>query len=526
MRSLNQDKKGNDALSERLVRRTVVYDAKYTPDASVISCPMTEIDVILSGSGVHRFFGQSVPCGEGDVYIVQENVPHGFFAAEEGGGLTVSRIRLYVQDWLEGDPALPENPSYCFGVFPEGTTISYAMLPQEARDELALLTRRIFSEAEGRQPEWKRAVQAHLSLLFITVSRYVQSAVRASTAAPQKERGIMMSVLRAVDEHFSENDLTLERIAAAHYMSTSVLSRLFGQYMGQPFSEFIRNYRLDQACRLLRETDDSVHQIITRCGIKDVPSFYRSFGKYAGMTPNQYRKLHSAAGKTPISVGPYAAIAGAVQAGRAKDVSVLITDALEKNCPAYEILNEGLVAGMTEIGAKFSRNEVFVPEVLMASRAMNVGMQILKPTLQAHGAQPFACAVIATVKGDMHDIGKNMVRMMLEGKGIFCVDLGVDVEPSRVVEAVREHSADLVCLSSLLTTTMFGLKDTIDALTAAGLRDSVRVMVGGAPITQEFADAIGADAYTKDAAEAAETAVELVNAYRAAREPESKTSKD
>ena len=195
-----------------------------------------------------------------------------------------------------------------------------------------------------------------------------------------------------------------------------------------------------------------------------------------------------------------------VQSGRAKEVVALITEALDAGVAPDAILNEGLVAGMNIIGEKFRNNEVFVPEVLVAARAMNKGMQILKPALNQEGIQPIGKAVICTVKGDMHDIGKNLVKMMIEGQGIECIDLGVDVEPARIVEAVRESGAQLVCLSALLTTTMYGQKDVIDALKQAGLRDKVKVMVGGAPVTQAFADEIGADCYTLDAASAAQAA--------------------
>lgn len=195
-----------------------------------------------------------------------------------------------------------------------------------------------------------------------------------------------------------------------------------------------------------------------------------------------------------------------VQSGRAKEVVALITEALNEGIAPDVILNDGLVHGMNTIGEKFKRNEVFVPEILVAARAMNKGMQTLKPALTKEGIQPLGKAVICTVKGDMHDIGKNLVKMMIEGQGIECIDLGVDVEPSRVIEAVRESGAQLVCLSALLTTTMEGQKDVIDALKDAGLRDKVKVMVGGAPVTQAFADAIGADCYTLDAASAAQAA--------------------
>lgn len=195
-----------------------------------------------------------------------------------------------------------------------------------------------------------------------------------------------------------------------------------------------------------------------------------------------------------------------VQKGRAKDVVALINQALEEGIAPKIVLNDGLMAGMNVIGEKFKNNEVFVPEVLVAARAMNKGVQTLKPALTAQGVEPIGKAVICTVKGDMHDIGKNLVKMMIEGQGIECIDLGVDVGPEQVVEAVRESGAQLVCLSALLTTTMYAQKDIIDALKEAGLRDQVKVMVGGAPVTQAFADEIGADCYTLDAASAAEAA--------------------
>lgn len=199
-------------------------------------------------------------------------------------------------------------------------------------------------------------------------------------------------------------------------------------------------------------------------------------------------------------------IAEKVIGGRAKEVVALIEQALAEGEDPEDILTKGLMAGMNVIGEKFKLNEVFVPEVLVAARAMNKGMAVLKPALAKAGAEPLGKAVICTVKGDMHDIGKNLVKMMIEGRGIECIDLGTDVDAERVVEAVKESGAQIVCLSALLTTTMNAQKDVIDALIAAGIRDSVRVMVGGAPVTQAFADEIGADYYTLDAASAAEVA--------------------
>jgi len=165
---------------------------------------------------------------------------------------------------------------------------------------------------------------------------------------------------------------------------------------------------------------------------------------------------------------------------------------------------------MNTLGNKFQTNEVFVSEVLGAANAMNTCMEILKPYLSASVLSTPGRAVICTVKGDIHNIGKNLVRLMLEAEGIECIDLGVDVPPAAVVDAVREHHVNLVCISALLTTTMMVQKEIIDALKAAGLRDRVKVMVGGAPITQEFADSIGADCYTPDAITAAREARRLL----------------
>ena len=159
-----------------------------------------------------------------------------------------------------------------------------------------------------------------------------------------------------------------------------------------------------------------------------------------------------------------------VQKGRAKKVKELVCQALDNGVTAKEILNDGLIAGMMAIGEKFKKNEVYVPEVLSAARAMNMGVNILKPYLAGEGVEPVGKAVICTVKGDLHDIGKNLVKMMLEGVGIECIDLGTDVSKEQVVEAVKTSGAKIVALSSLLTTTMEYHKDIIDALTDAGLR--------------------------------------------------------
>ena len=199
-----------------------------------------------------------------------------------------------------------------------------------------------------------------------------------------------------------------------------------------------------------------------------------------------------------------------LQRGRSKEVAALVEQAVAEGLSAETILTDALIGGMSIVGERFKKNEVFVPEVLVAARAMTAGLNILKPLMAQEGVKPLGKAIICTVQGDMHDIGKNLVKMMLEGQGIECIDLGVDVAPQTIVEAVKESGAKLICLSALLTTTMEGQRDVIEALKAAGIRDSVKVMVGGAPVSQQFADEIGADCYTLDAASAASKAKELL----------------
>lgn len=201
----------------------------------------------------------------------------------------------------------------------------------------------------------------------------------------------------------------------------------------------------------------------------------------------------------------------AVQAGKKKDVATLTQQAIDEGVPAGQILDEGLIAAMTIVGDKFSRNEVFVPEMLVAARAMTAGTDVLKPYLVEGGGEPLGYAVIGTVKGDMHDIGKNLVRMMIEGKGVEIVDLGVDVEPDGFVNYLKEHpEVQLLCLSALLTTTLPMITESVEAIKAAGLRDQVKILIGGAPVTQAFADELGVDGYADDAGAAATAAAALL----------------
>lgn len=202
------------------------------------------------------------------------------------------------------------------------------------------------------------------------------------------------------------------------------------------------------------------------------------------------------------------ALADAVIRGDQASAVEITKAALNENMAPGEILNNGLVAGMNVIGARFKANEVYIPEVLIAARAMKMAMEHLEPKLVAAGVQPIGKAIVGTVKGDLHDIGKNLVIMMLKGAGFSVTDAGVDVSPEKFVEETKKSGAKVVGLSALLTTTMPAMEQTIKAIKASGM--AVKVMIGGAPVTQAYADKIGADGYAADAASAVDLAKSLV----------------
>ncbi len=203
-------------------------------------------------------------------------------------------------------------------------------------------------------------------------------------------------------------------------------------------------------------------------------------------------------------------ISEALLVGNAAKVKELVEKALSEGSSPRDIIQQGLIPGMNVVGAKFKNNEYYVPEVLIAARAMHAGLDIVKPLLADSGMEPTGRVAIGTVKGDLHDIGKNLVAMMLEGAGFEINDLGIDVTADKFVEAAKDGSAEVIAMSALLTTTMPSMVDTIKALEAAGLRDKVKVMIGGAPVTQNYADEIGADGYSPDAASAVDKAKELL----------------
>ncbi len=187
-----------------------------------------------------------------------------------------------------------------------------------------------------------------------------------------------------------------------------------------------------------------------------------------------------------------------VKTGNAKETTSRVQSLLDEGTEPEKIMSDALIPAMDEVGDLFQKGEYFVPEMLVAARAMQQGLEILKPKLVDSGIEPVGKIVVGTVKGDLHDIGKNLVVMALEGAGFEVIDLGTDVSPDKFVEAIKEHKPQVIALSALLTTTMIAMKDTIEAIKAAGLKNQVKIMIGGAPVRQEFADEIGADYYGPD----------------------------
>jgi len=200
----------------------------------------------------------------------------------------------------------------------------------------------------------------------------------------------------------------------------------------------------------------------------------------------------------------------ALKKGDRAGVAELVKKALDSGIEVRKIMDEALISGMEDIGARFKKNEVFIPEVLISAKAMHSGMAVLEPHFVSCGIKPIGKVVIGTVKGDLHDIGKNIVSMMMKGVCFDVEDQGIDVSPAKFVDAVRRSGADILALSSLLTTSMPSMRETIKALKDANLRDKVKVIVGGAPVTQDFADSIEADGFARDAASAVDKAKELL----------------
>ena len=496
---------------------TTVCKQEYRPEFSfsdMYSHDIPEISMVISGSGVHQILNQSIPCSAGDIYIINSDVPHGYFTLE-GTEMTVRHLMFDPKDWFENDFAVYDHPRYCYGVFSENTITAYAMVSSKTREMIRLHLDAIAGEAAEKGHEWQEAIRAHLSLILISVGRYVNGAVKNILPAKSKEWGVVSTAMRMVTMNFDDCKLTLGSIADSLFISKSHLSRLFKQLTGEAFSDYLRNVRLQHACSLLKETEMTIEEIVAHCGLKDIPTFYRSFHNVMKMTPNQYRSQQCKSLSSFKDTGAvnelFMEISEYVQKGKANNVRDLVQHALDMGYEAELILNKGLLHGIYKIGEKFKNNEVYVPEVLVAARAMNNGTQILKHYISSNPNQSIGRVCIGTVQGDLHDIGKNLVKIMMESKGIEVIDLGTDVSPERFVEAAVHYQCSIICCSALLSTTMHVMEEVVNAAKAAGIRDRIKIMIGGAPTSEDFCHAIHADCYTEDAATAADMAVQLLH---------------
>ncbi len=475
---------------------------------------VVEIAMIVSGNGIHRVLNQPIPCKTGDLYITSANIPHGFFNSDNQNPLLIKKIFFDPKDWFSPKISTPGEPRYCYGIFNDNTILAYAMLNAETYTETELLFSNILLETVQQKNEWKDAVGAYLTQLFIKISRYINGAIKNIPTAPSKEWNIVLSTLRIIMSAFDDPGLTLETIAGSLYISKSHLSRLFQKLIGESFSDYLRRIRMDQACQLLRETKLNMEEIVTRCGLRDMQSFYHNFHALMHVTPHQYRLSQNPGSITKSleaeeqTAALLHEISDNLQCGKAMKVKELILKALNRGIEPQKILTEGLLHGMSIIGEQFKNNEVFVPEVLVASRTMNLGTQTLSPYLAEKDCRVKGRVCLGTVEGDLHDIGKNLVRLMMESKGLEVIDIGVDVSPETFVQTMIEKNCDVLACSALLTTTMGVMEDIVKECEKAGIRHRIKILIGGAPITEEFCQKIGADRYTADANSAAEAAIE------------------
>ena len=517
---------------DNLLNEENIFSTFYTvsdkiPD-NISSCNLHsykyfEVGIVTDGSGVCCVDNKLIPCNVNDIYVVSPDVPHRYFLTDTNEPLVVRKLIFSLDNWFRGDAAIIGNKHYCYGIFEDGEIFSYAMLNSNMREKIDTIWDALDCELIDKEREWKSVVRTYLIQLFTFLGRYINSSVKN---APQKSKewDAVCSAIRIIESEFNNNDISLEQIAKRVLVSSSQLSRNFKQYTGHLFSDYLRDVRLKNSAKLLKETDMTVERIVAECGLRNIPTFYRNFRDTYGMTPQIYRQVSKISveqtvtdinkneSETKKKMEILNEISANVQNGKAKIVVELVQQALDAGANPAEILDKGLLAGMGVIGEKFKNNQVYVPQVLVAARAMSKGAEILKPHLAANGIDATGKVCIGTVQGDLHDIGKNLVKMMMEGKGLEVIDLGVDVPAEKFIQAAIEHNCQIICCSALLTTTMPIMADVVKAAEAAGIRDKVKIMVGGAPVSQEFCDEIGADCYTLDAASAADAAVAFCKA--------------
>ena len=513
----NIDKnKSSDILHCDIFSCEKIYDSKIDISHMTHS-NLFSVCLVVSGSGIHRVLDQEIPCSPWDICIIPPNLPHGYYLLSSNDNLTIRRLEFDIQDWFDGNIVAKDSLDYCYGVFNDNRLIVYATLNSYMQERIYLLYDYIECELLEQKRGWEELVKGYLINLFVNIARYVNSAIKKTVSISIKEWNIVSKVMNTVKEQYGNSDLTLELIAKGLFMSQSQLSRIFRKTTGMAFSDYLRSVRINNVCKALEQSKLNIADIAKSCGFGDINTFYKVFNSTVGMTPKKYRQSSTTNGiilkenkktlKEERIMVLLSEISENLQKGKSKIVKELVQQALDEGSTPEQILNEGLLAGMNVIGEKFKNNEIYVPEVLVAARAMNMGVQIIKPLLAADGVKATGKVCIGTVQGDLHDIGKNLVKMMMEGKGLEVIDLGTDVSPDTFVQTAIEQNCQVICCSALLTTTMSVMEEVVKKAEEAGIRDKVKIMIGGAPVSEEFCQKIGADAYNVDAASAADTAV-------------------
>ena len=323
----------------------------------------------------------------------------------------------------------------------------------------------------------------------------------------------MDAAVSYIETHYRE-EICVKEVARRSGYSEYHFNRKFKEIFGVTPYHYVTQRRLIEAKNLLLTSEDTNEKIAQRCGFQSAVSFYNAFKKEFKLTPNQYKskkKIRDDGEKewTKMKQEKFANMIQLVQRGKVAETDALIKECLADGVPAIEILNDALLVAMQQVADKWAAGKAFIPEVLIASRCLNSGLAILDPELTKNKPESKGKVIVGTVKTDLHNIGKNLVALMLKTKGFEVIDAGVDVGEDAFVAAVKEHQPKYICMSALLTTSMPYMKAVVDKLVAEGLRDSVKVCIGGAPVTQTYCEEIGADIYAESAVDLAEKLASL-----------------
>ena len=464
-----------------------------------------EFSFVLDGNGYHRIWNDVVECKKGDVYIINTGVPHGYFAKSKEEMPTICNILVDPQRLFEGEVGQMENPRYCYGIFKQNPFVAFKRLKNDEYKKIKSLYQSVWNEIIHKQEEWEALANAYFKELLITMMRYMTVEQMNYSNLQSEKSNLIASAMRLVMENCFDQGFNLKSVAKSLFISEAHLSRVFYQMSGEYFSDCVRNIRLKKACQLLENTDLTNEEIVMECGLKDVPSFYRIFKQQMSLTPNQYRKKFKGATERNF----VQEIALSMKDGDPERTKDFVKKAMEQGIPAQDILNDGLIKGMNLVGEMFKSGEIYLPEVLVASKIINACVQLIKPLLPESDSKNNGKVVIGTVKGDIHDIGKNIVKMMMEAKGIEVVDLGTNVPPEKFIQTAIEEKCQVICCSALLTTTMGIMTEVVKCAIEQNVRQNFKILIGGAPVTEDFRNSINADAYADNAFTAAELALEL-----------------